>query len=203
MLTGGAKTSADVVRLLAKQIEDLAVLGKKFVKKSGDIAIKSLDEIIAIFAKIKQGVKNIKPFLDEILEWLWKWFGDVRKLDWMSSGIYKFGNDGKTFRNFIKLQQRADDGWYNILCHGEPKRVIIDGRKLKPEEFAKMLLEQGYVKGSKIRLIACETGSKPNGFAAQLAKILETKIIAPTERISVDDIGDFVHDKKGKFVEFN
>lgn len=116
---------------------------------------------------------------------------------------FKLYNDAVTFRNFLRLKQRADDGWYNILCHGDGKRVIIDGKKYKEEEFAKKLLDEGYEKGNPIRLIACETGSKPSGFAAQLAKILETKVIAPTERISVDDIGDFIHDKKGKFVEFN
>lgn len=34
-------------------------------KKSANITIKSLDEIIAVFAKIKQSVKKIKPFLDK------------------------------------------------------------------------------------------------------------------------------------------
>lgn len=39
-----------------------------------------IDEIIAIFAKIKNGAKNIKPFLDEILEWLRKLFATHKHL---------------------------------------------------------------------------------------------------------------------------
>ena len=140
--------------------------------------------------------------MEDIFKWFKELFGTAKKTEWLSSGLFKFGNDGITFRNFIKLQQRADDGFYNILCHGDFKSIYIDGRKYKPEEFAKILLEQGYEKGKPIRLIACETGAKQNGFASKLAKLLEAKVIAPTERISVDDIGEFIHDKKGIFVEF-
>ena len=102
LLTGGAKTSADVVRLLSKQFEDIFILGEKFVKKSGKLAIKSLDEIIAIFAKIKQGVKNIKPLLDEILEWLRKIFDDALK----TSNKIKFQ---KHLDNFKTIRPKFQD----------------------------------------------------------------------------------------------
>ena len=144
-----------------------------------------------------------KKITDDFFDWLEDMFRKGKSLDWLSSGIFKFGNDNVTYRNFVRLKQRKDDGWHNVLCHGSSTRVVIDGRKYKAEEFAKMLLEQGYEKGNPIRLISCETGSKTNGFASQLAKLLETKVIAPTERIAIDDLGRFIHDKKGKFVEFN
>ncbi len=173
---------------------------------TGEDLVLTIDIILSFIAIVK-ALTNSSKYLPKFTEWI----DEVvernprisRKIDWLSSGFFKFGNDGKTFRNFTKLQQRVDDGWYNILCHGEGKRVIIDGRKYKAEDFAKKLLVEGYEKGNPIRLIACETGSKPNGFASQLAKILETKVIAPTEKIRVDDFGEFIIDKKGKFVEFN
>lgn len=111
LLTGGAKTSADVARLLVKQFDDLADLGKKFVKKSGDIAIKSLDEIIVIFAKIKQGVKNIKPFLDEILEFLRTFLGAIPKQ--LTEYFTKFG---------ITLQKVPQQ----VLYSGIPTKVGDD-----------------------------------------------------------------------------
>ena len=120
----------------------------------------------------------------------------------MSPGFFKFGDDGNTFRNFLKLRERNNDGYYNILCHGDPKSVFINGKKLKPQELADLILQQGYEKGEPIRLISCQTGAKPNGFAKKLAEILQTEVTAPTERIAVDDLGNFIHDKKGKFLTF-
>ena len=166
-----------------------------------------IDLIATLARKLKKGAvklfEDFKGFIDDVFKWFEELFGITRKTDWLSSGLFKFGNDGETFRNFINynnVQMMVGTIFYAM---GEEKRVIIDGRKYKPEDFAKRLLDEGYEKGKPIRLIACNTGAKPNGFAAKLAKILETKIIAPTEKISVNELGEFVHYKKGKFVEFN
>ena len=173
---------------------------------TGEDLVLTIDIILSFIAIIK-ALTNSSKYLPKFTEWI----DEVvernprisRKIDWLSSGFFKFGNDGITFRNFLNLRQRANDGWYNVLCHGKPERIIIDGRKYKAEDFAKKLLDEGYEKGKPIRLISCETGSKPNGFASQLAKLLETKVIAPSEKIRVDELGEFIIDKKGKFVEFN
>ncbi|PQA92077.1 hypothetical protein SAMN05421796_11413 [Chryseobacterium piscicola] len=92
----------------------------------------------------------------------------------MSPGFFKFGDDANTFRNFVRLRQRAHDGYVKILCHGDPKSVFINGKKLKPQELADYILQQGYEKGELIRLISCQTGAKSNGFAKKLAEILDT-----------------------------
>ena len=65
---GGVKTVADVMKLLAGQFEELLTLVKKSTGAVEKVVYNLLDEIIAIFAKIRNGAKNIKPFLDEILE---------------------------------------------------------------------------------------------------------------------------------------
>ena len=176
----------------------------KFVKEAYQTVSKAL---MNLFELIKVGGQKLQSFVEDIWRKIADWFVKNRKtanaVDWMSSKLFKFGDDDRTFRNFLKLRQRATDEFYNVLCHGEPDRIIINGRKLKAEEFAKMLLEQGYEKGKPIRLISCHTGVKQNGFASKLAKLLETKVIAPTDRISLNDLGEFIIDKKGKFVEFN
>lgn len=74
---------------------------------------------------------------------------------------------------------------------------------MKAEEFAQKLLAEGYEKGTPIRLIACNTGAKPNGFAKKIAEILETKVLAPTNKVQVLQNGEFDILNKGKFIEFN
>lgn len=120
----------------------------------------------------------------------------------MSPNLFKFGDDPTTFRNFIRLNKKGDDGFYNILCHGTEKSVIINGKKLKPQELADLILEHGFKKEKPTRLISCHTGAKSNGFAKKLSEILDVDVVAPTKRISVDDLGNFIHDKKGKFITF-
>jgi hypothetical protein len=211
LLTGGVKAVEDIIKALQTFLTKPGTVLKDLLQTAGRKTVAVIETVIDFIATMARKLKNgavklfedFKQFIDDVFKWLEELFGVTRKTDWLSSGIFKFGNDGKTFRNFLNLRERADDGWYNILCHGEPERIIIDGRKLKPEDFAKKLLDEGYEKGKPIRLIAFETGVKPNGFAAKLAKILETKIIAPTEKISVNELGEFVHYKKGEFVEFN
>lgn len=45
--------------------------------------------------------------------------------------------------------------------------------------------------------------SRQLGFAKKLAHFLNVKVIAPTKEIAVDDLGNFIHDKGGKNIEFN
>jgi len=114
----------------------------------------------------------------------------------MSSSFLRLGDDWKTIYNASKLLKRADDGWFNVLCHGTPKQVEINGRVFKPEAFAKYLKELGYESGKKVRLISCNTGAKPNGFAQKLANILKVEVEAPTDVVKVDELGEFVVGKK-------
>jgi hypothetical protein len=145
--------------------------------------------------------ERVAKIFDDIIAWLDELVA-ARKIDWMSTKFFHFGSDENTIRNLIRLQKRADDGWFNILAHGDAKHIIIDGRKYKPQQFANMLKELGYDGQKPIRLIACETGSKPTGFAKRLAEILKVDVQAPTKRIAIDDLSEFVHFDKGKFITF-
>lgn len=162
-------------------------------------AIVLLDDIINF---VNKSCAELKKFFDDLFAKIKKWLLKNKRVAWMSSSLFKFGDDATTIANYIRLSKRTEDGWRNILCHGTSKSVIINNIHYKPEKFAKLLIEQGYQKGTPIRLIACNTGSKSNGFAQKLAKELETKVLAPTDKIRVDDWGEFIIHNKGKFIEF-
>lgn len=205
IVSGGTLSVAAIVNALAESILGIFRLAwstvkgvakalrtfTRFVVKTIQDLIKGFQELLNI---LKKGWDEIRRIFDE-------GFGLSRKKYWMSPGFFKFGEDPATFRNFIRLRERADDGYYNILCHGSEKNVIINGRNLKPQELANLIIEQEYQTGEPIRLIACKTGAKEGGFAKELAEILDNETLAPTEKISVDDLGEFIHDKKGKFVK--
>ena len=122
--------------------------------------------------------------------------------DWMSGGLFRFGSDMKTMRN--SSRRVAKEGWEDVLIHGhaDGKRFFIDGKVIKAEELAERMLQNGYKKGTPIRLISCHSGSKPTGGASRLAKILEAKVEAPTDMIRILEDGTFEVANKGKIVLF-
>ena len=74
VFTGGTKTVAEVLNILRTQLTDLFKGIKKAAKSAGNVIDKTttllIDDLITIFARIRVGSKNIKPVLDEVLEWL-------------------------------------------------------------------------------------------------------------------------------------
>lgn len=144
--TGGAKTVADVIKIIAKQFQEILILGKKAVAATGK-AIKNLfDEIIAIFAKLRAGAKNIKPFLDEVLEWLRKFLKSNK-----SDEVFEFlkqlqkgaGDINKTFAENagIKIEKWLTE--LNVIgqttdhtCAATSLRMILEERNIiRSEEF--------------------------------------------------------------------
>jgi len=147
IFSGGAKTVADVLKLLGKQFEGLVTLDKKTVVATGRAVSNLLEEIIAIFAKIRNGAKNIKPFLDEILEFLRVFFGALPKQ------LYEF------FTKFGISIQKVPQG---VLYSGIPVKVgddvyalIKDGKEIfrgtqkEIDELAKKLDELSEEAGKK------------------------------------------------------
>jgi len=197
----------EIIAKFTEEISSGFVKGANIISQKSSQAyqnsLKIFREIVEI---IKNGGENLYAFFNKIWKKIAEWFlknkKKISRVKWMSPGFFKFGDDATTFRNLVRLRQRTHDGYFNILCHGDPKGVFINGKKLKPEKLADLIIQQGYKKGEPIRLISCQTGAKQNGFAKKLAEILDTDVIAPTERIAVDDLGNFIHDKKGKFVKF-
>lgn len=76
----------------------------------------------------------------------------------------------------------------NFLIYTNDKEELTYSAK-EVAEFLK--LSKGYKSGEKIRLIACEAGRKEDGVAQQLANELGVSVLAPTEKIWVNQDGEF------------
>ncbi|MDR6968500.1 hypothetical protein J2X31_002523 [Flavobacterium arsenatis] len=138
VFTGGAKTVGDVVKLLGKQFDELLKLGKIAVDKSKKVIKNLLDEIIAIFAKIRNGAKNIKPFLDEILEWLRKTLKEagiknVSKRAKRTARTAPIGDINKSFFENANIIFRNEEGLGLIsgqtkgnTCVANSLRMVLD-----------------------------------------------------------------------------
>jgi len=137
IFSGGAKTVADVLKLLGKQFEGLVTLGKKAVVITGKAVSNLLDEIIAIFAKIRNGAKNIKPFLDEILEFLRVFFGALPKQ--LYEFFTKFGISIKKVPQrvlYSGIPVKVGDDVYALIKDG---KEIFRGTKKEIDELADKL----------------------------------------------------------------
>jgi hypothetical protein len=89
IFTGGAKTIADVLKIISKQFTEIYKFAKSTLKYTAKVATNSIEYIIDLLAKIKNGAKNIKPFLDEILESLRTLLGAIPKQ--LTEYFTKFG----------------------------------------------------------------------------------------------------------------
>lgn len=78
IFTGGAKTVADVLKIISKQFTEIYKFAKSTLKYTAKVATNSIEYIIDLLAKLRNSAKNIKPFLDEILEWLRKIFNELK-----------------------------------------------------------------------------------------------------------------------------
>lgn len=95
----------------------------------------------------------------------------------------------------------AKDGYYDVVVHGDPHEVgevgpdgswkAMDINELK----AKVLSSPDYTPGMKIRLISCETGQSPGGFAQQFANKMGVTVEAPSGLVSPSNGALSIHNK--------
>lgn len=195
------KTSQSRYAIMKKLGEDIIgiadlILGIYFGYKIG----------ITVLSRVRVVLKDLDKRVDVILKNVYDEFKKIRRkarADWMSKNLFRLGSDGETIRNASRLLKRPDDGFFNVLAHGDGKRFIIDGRKYNADEFASLLLKNGYQKGDPIRLIVCYAGAKPNGPASKLAKILNATVLAATDKIALNNLNEFVIKNNGVFETFN
>ncbi len=83
-------------------------------------------------------------------------------------------------------------GVYTIEIEGSPDLVSVGYHSFSADEFAALIREDPAYEGQPIRLISSETGSTPDGFAAQLAAALNQDVIAPTAVLWTDPDGSLV-----------
>ena len=133
---------------------------------------------------IKQGIESEKPIFD--------------------NGI--LGNRALFFK--------PEDGFYDVVLHGDPETVYFYGEKIDSHTLAKIIKGRSDYHGEPIRLLSCNTGRQGENkdcFAQRLANELKAEVKAPNNilwahriegGISKISIGDTAYDDSGKFVTF-
>lgn len=88
LFTGGAKTAADAFKKLADSLINIFKTMERFVFKFTDKVVIGFENLLAIFAYIREKSKNLGVFLDEVLEIVQRFFkGTVD--DVLEGGINK------------------------------------------------------------------------------------------------------------------
>lgn len=93
--------------------------------------------------------------------------------------------------NYLKYISNRNDkdvnNTFDVVGHGNVKCIQVisaDGKKiisLSHRDLVKLLKRnKNYKKGMSIRLLSCNTGKDPYGFAQNLANKLNVKVIAPS-----------------------
>ncbi len=118
---------------------------------------------------------------------------------WMS-GSTVFGGDAVTKLNASRMI--PEKGVYQVLLHGTPEGFIINGIPSTPKALAQSLLENGFQRGTPIRLISCNTGVFGDGAAYQVSRYLKSPIMAPTNKVRILENGAYEILGGGRFRTF-
>lgn len=142
-----------------------------------------------------------------------------------AAGDASFMRHDDNFLRFIRMRRDVDpNGVYDVIAHGGAGSIEIQhaGKPMAigPRVAAKLITQQpGYKLGQPIRLLSCNTGSDPVGFAQNLANKLNVIVYAPNKILWAWERGKYlVADKnetpssfgeplpdlrrKGKFIKF-
>ncbi|CAM3649901.1 hypothetical protein KIPE111705_18825 [Kibdelosporangium persicum] len=77
-----------------------------------------------------------------------------------------------------------------VDVHGMSDKVMAGGRDLNAKDTADVIRASGWDGKQPVLLVGCQTGSKPDGFAAQLSRELGGEVTAPTKDAWTDDRGN-------------
>ncbi|ASO18473.1 hypothetical protein FHR81_002881 [Actinoalloteichus hoggarensis] len=91
-----------------------------------------------------------------------------------------FPDEPETSRSAMDVAPDPD-GRRTYDLHGDRQHVFIGDQTLTAAEFADVVRADPDWNGEAIRLLSCDTGGLPDGFAAQLARELGVEVLAPTE----------------------
>ena len=120
---------------------------------------------------------------------------------WMG-GSTVLGVDEATAINASRMV--PEKGVHQVLLHGTADGFLVDGVFLTPKELARTMLQSGFQRGTRVRLISCTTGVFPDGAAYQLSRYLRSPVMAPTTRVKVLEGGSYAFPKGegGRFRTF-
>ena len=100
-----------------------------------------------------------------------------------AAGEIVFASADYDYINNIANRKDVDpDGLYDVVGHGTPYKIKFgdgDNDYYTPRELARILKHRKDYKKNGIRLLSCNTGSLPDGFAQHLANKLNVTVWAP------------------------
>ena len=90
----------------------------------------------------------------------------------------------------INIRKRKDidaNGFYDVIAHGTSGSIQVqhNGKivEIDHRTAAKLFKNDPAFKGKSIRLLSCDTGADPKGFAQSLANKLNVVVEAPTKLV--------------------
>lgn len=112
------------------------------------------------------------------------------------SGDIAFKSGKLDFFDYISRRNDVDaNGVLDIVAHGGADCIQIshNGENIKIDSrmLAKLIRKNAQYKSQGIRLLSCNTGSLPNGFAQNLANKLGVPVSAPNKLLWSDETGKY------------
>ena len=104
------------------------------------------------------------------------------------------GDNDSSIEETIKILGSSTKEEFRVVGHGNEQGIEFRGRILGSKEVAHLIRHSPQYVGGKqrIRLYACSTGKKPDGFAQQLADILGVEVEAPNMLVYPTKDGEFM-----------
>lgn len=126
------------------------------------------------------------------------------------------------FSSYIKKRKDVDsNGFYDVVAHGTANRIVVEhnGTSIEVDHRTAARLfkaNKDYNQGA-IRLLSCNTGKVPSGFAQNLANKLNRPVKAPSDYLWARPDGTYFvaggktingklvpdYSKPGKFITYN
>lgn len=100
----------------------------------------------------------------------------------VARGAIQYGREGDNFLIFASRAQQPT-GVLDVIVHGRPTMVDIGDYTVNHRVLANLITKNPQYKGQPIRLLSCNTGALPNGFAQNLANKLGVPVSAPNNII--------------------
>ncbi len=99
--------------------------------------------------------------------------------------LYLMGPQDPFLLNAARRPDINPDGMLDVVAHGNSSAIRFDTpdgqRLLTAQEAADHIRSQPGFDGQPIRLLSCETGCDPTGFAQQLSDLLDVPVHAPNQ----------------------
>lgn len=106
-------------------------------------------------------------------------------------GSVSFMDENQNFHKFMKNRKDIDpNGVFDVIAHGNSISVKIHRQlndkqsedvEIDPRTMARLIKSLPNYHGQDVRLMSCNTGADPNGFAQHLANKLNVNVYAPND----------------------